>query len=102
MWKSVLQVFKLKVCERKFFNLFKVSTFKFEKVCGRKFFELLRVSTFKFEVCGRKVFKLLKASSVSKRGFLPFLQVLSEISSLCNKQFQVFEGFLVKVLFYDI
>jgi hypothetical protein len=36
---------------------------KFEKVCGRKFFELLRVSTLKFEVCGREDFQVVQASS---------------------------------------
>jgi hypothetical protein len=46
---------------------------------------------------------LLKDSSLKcvKDNYLPLLQVPSEISSLCKKVFQVFEGFLVKVLFCD-
>jgi hypothetical protein len=76
---------------------------KFEKMCAKKFFELLKVSTLNFEMRGRKVLKLLKASSFKcvKKNCLPLLQVSSEISSLCKKTFQAFEGFLLKVLFCD-
>jgi hypothetical protein len=68
---------------------------KFEKVCERKFFELLKVSTLKFEVL-ENFFKLLKGLSFKcvKKSSLPILQVSSQISSLCKKVFQVFEGFL--------
>ncbi len=48
MWKRVLQLVEG-------FNN------KFEKVCGRKFFELLKVSTLKFEVCVRKVFQVVES-----------------------------------------
>jgi hypothetical protein len=74
-------------------------------VCGKEFFHLLRVSTLKFEkMCGKEVFKLLKASRFKcvKESSLPLLQVSSEVSTLCKKFFQVFEGFLLKVLFCDI
>jgi hypothetical protein len=56
MWKNIIRVFKFQVCERKFFNLLKVSTLKFEKMCEREFFKVLKE-------CGRKVFKLLKVES---------------------------------------
>jgi len=104
VWKNFFRIFKFQVCGREFFDLLKVSTLKFEKVCGKEFFELLKVLMLKFEVCGRKAFKLLKSSSFKcvKEKCLPLLQVSNEISNLCKKVFQVFEGFIVKVLFCDI
>jgi hypothetical protein len=86
---------------RVFFKFF--SSFKL-KVCGREFFELLKVSMLNFEVCGREVFKLLKVSNFKcvKEGSLPLLQISNEISTLCKKKIQVFEGFLLKVLFCNI
>jgi hypothetical protein len=70
VWKRLLQrmffkplSFKLKVYQRKFFNLLRVSMLKFEKVCEREFFELLKASMLKFEVRGKEVFNLLKALS---------------------------------------
>jgi hypothetical protein len=92
------------VCGIEFFDLLRISTLKFETVGAREFYELLRVSTLNFEVCGKNVFNLFKASNFKcvKESFLPLLQVSNEISSLCNKVFLVFEGFLVKVLFCDI
>jgi hypothetical protein len=30
-------------------------------VCGREFFELLKVSTFKFELCAREVFQVVES-----------------------------------------
>jgi plasmid rolling circle replication initiator protein Rep len=39
----------------------RVSTLKFKKVCGRKFFELLKISTFKFEVCVKEVFQVIES-----------------------------------------
>jgi hypothetical protein len=103
-WNNVHQVFKLKVCGRELFHLLKVSMLKFEKVCGKEFYKLLRVSTLKFEVCGREFFNLSKFSNFKcvKECSLPLLEVSNEISSLCKKFFQMFEGFLVKVLFCDI
>ncbi len=73
-------------------------------MCGREFFELLKGSTLKCEVCGREVFKLVKVSSFkcAKHKYLPLLQVSNEISNLCKKVFQMFEGFIVKILFYHI
>ncbi len=49
-------------------------------------------------------FQVVEDSSFKcvKENFLPLLQVSNEISSLCKKIFQVFEGFLIKVLFCDI
>jgi hypothetical protein len=85
------------VCGREFFKLLKVLTLKFEKMCGKEFFELLRVSTFKFEVCARVVFQVVqsfKFQVCQRENSLPTLQVSSQISSLCKKVFQVFEGFL--------
>jgi hypothetical protein len=92
------------VCGIEFFDLLKISMLKFEIMCAREFYEFLRVSTLNFEVCGKKVFNLFKASNLKcvKENFLPLLQVSNEISSLCNKVFLVFEGFLVNVLFCDI
>ncbi len=59
-------------------------------MCGREFFKLLRVSTLNFEkVCAKKFFELLKSFNI-------------QVYDLCKKVFQVFEGFLVKVLFCDI
>jgi hypothetical protein len=57
-------VFKLFPIERKFFNLLKVSTFKFEKVCGIEFFSLLKVLTLKIEVCGREVLQVVKSFNI--------------------------------------
>ncbi len=92
------------MCGREFFKLLRVLTLKFEKVCGKKFFKLLRVLTLKFEMCGREAFKLLKVSSFKyvEESSLPLLQVSNEISNLCKKFFQMFEGFLVNILFCDI
>ncbi len=89
------------MCGRELFKLCRVSTLKFEKVCGREFFELLRVSTLKFEVCGREDFQVVQASSFKcvKESFLLMLQVLSQISSLCKKVFQMFEIFLQRFCF---
>jgi len=57
-------------------------------MCGRKFFNLLKVLTLKFEVCGREVFELLKASNFKR---------VKESSSHCYK-FQVkFQGCAIKV-----
>jgi len=47
VWKKILQVIE--------------GFMKFEKVCEREFFKLLRVSTFKFEVCARKVFQVVES-----------------------------------------
>jgi hypothetical protein len=49
VWKtrssSFLKVssFKVKVFGRKFFEVLRIPTFKFEKMCGREFFDSLKV-----------------------------------------------------------
>ncbi len=81
VWKRFLQVF------------FKISSFKV-KVCEREFFDSLKVwgvwkkalwviESVKFQVCQRKFFALL--------------QVSSEISSLCNKRFASDRSFSFQV-----
>ncbi len=99
---------KFSSVEKVFFHVFKIQVLGLK--CGIELFDLLRVSILKFEKVWKKVFqivesfKLLKASNFKcvKKSFLPLFQVSSQISILCKKGFQVFDGFLVKVLFCDI
>jgi hypothetical protein len=52
-------------------------------------------------LCERKFFELLKVSSASKKNICHCCKFQMKFQ-LCKKKFQVFKGFLVKVLFCDI
>jgi hypothetical protein len=69
VWKRFLRgVVSFPSVKNSLFKFFKVSSFKV-KVFGRKFFELLKILTLKFEkVCGREFFDSLKVCGVWKRG----------------------------------
>jgi hypothetical protein len=69
-------------------------------VCGRKFYELLKVSTLKFEVCGKEVSSCwkLQVLSVSKRVFCHCWKFQVKFQ-VCARKFSSVWGFSCKGFF---
>jgi hypothetical protein len=103
VWKRLLQSVPSSQVWKSVFQVVESFNDEVRKVCGREFFELLKVSTFKFEVCAREVFQVLESFNfVCQREF--FANVISFKSNFrfVQESFSNVCGFLVKGLFCDI